>query len=310
MSAIVDKALQLWGLSDACYTLVAARENAVYKVTTPSKTYALRLHRRDYRTDAELASELQWMNAIRIGGLSVPSPIHSTSGAVIQVIDGVQVDVLDWLSGETLDVVLEQSKPVKRAALFHMLGQNTARFHNICDAWQQPDGFTRCAWDSEGLLGDAPLWDRFWENSGLSLEDRALLATFRQKAREELTTRKNELDHGLIHADFVAVNVMVSETGLHFIDFDDGGFGYRVFELATALLKHIDAPDFTDLKQALINGYTNIRPIDFGTFDLFMALRATTYVGWNITRMDEDGGTTRNTRFIKTATKLAANYIG
>ncbi|WP_439139594.1 phosphotransferase [Planktotalea sp.] len=310
MSAIVDKALQLWGLSDACYTLVAARENAVYKVTTPSKTYALRLHRRDYHTDAELASELQWMNAIRIGGLSVPSPIHSTSGAVIQVIDGVQVDVLDWLSGETLDVVLEQSKPVKRAALFHMLGQNMAWFHNICDAWQQPDGFTRCAWDSEGLLGDAPLWDRFWENSGLSLEDRALLATFRQKAREELTTRKNELDHGLIHADFVAVNVMVSETGLHFIDFDDGGFGYRVFELATALLKHIDAADFTDLKQALINGYTNIRPIDFGTFDLFMALRATTYVGWNITRMDEDGGTTRNTRFIKTATKLAANYIG
>jgi Ser/Thr protein kinase RdoA (MazF antagonist) len=310
MSAIVDKALQLWGLSDACYTLVAARENAVYKVTTPSKTYALRLHRRDYHTDAELASELQWMNAIRIGGLSVPSPIHSTSGAVIQVIDGVQVDVLDWLSGETLDVVLEQSKPVKRAALFHMLGQNMAWFHNICDAWQQPDGFTRCAWDSEGLLGDAPLWDRFWENSGLSLEDRALLATFRQKAREELTTRKNELDHGLIHADFVAVNVMVSETGLHFIDFDDGGFGYRVFELATTLLKHIDAPDFTDLKQALINGYTNIRPIDFGTFDLFMALRATTYVGWNITRMDEDGGTTRNTRFIKTATKLAANYIG
>ncbi|MDG1076168.1 MAG: phosphotransferase, partial [Planktotalea sp.] len=298
MSAIVDKALQLWGLSDACYTLVAARENAVYKVTTPSKTYALRLHRRDYHTDAELASELQWMNAIRIGGLSVPSPIHSTSGAVIQVIDGVQVDVLDWLSGETLDVVLEQSKPVKRAALFHMLGQNMAWFHNICDAWQQPDGFTRCAWDSEGLLGDAPLWDRFWENSGLSLEDRALLATFRQKAREELTTRKNELDHGLIHADFVAVNVMVSETGLHFIDFDDGGFGYRVFELATTLLKHIDAPDFTDLKQALINGYTKIHPIDFGTFDLFMALRATTYVGWNITRMDEDGGTTRNTRFI------------
>ena len=29
MSATVDKALQLWSLSDACYTLVAARENAV-----------------------------------------------------------------------------------------------------------------------------------------------------------------------------------------------------------------------------------------------------------------------------------------
>jgi hypothetical protein len=60
----------------------------------------------------------------------------------------------------------------------------------------------------------------------------------------------------------------------------------------------------------MIEGYISIRPIELGSIDLFMALRATTYVGWNITRLDEDGGRARNARFIVTATNLAADYIG
>lgn len=185
-----------------------------------------------------------------------------------------------------------------------------ARFHDACDMWRRPDGFTRCAWDVDGLLGAAPLWDRFWDNPALSPQDRDLLMTFRQRARADLTDPAKGLDYGLIHADLVAANVLVDGSGLHFIDFDDGGYGYRVFDLATALLKHINAPDYCDLRQALINGYDSIRHIDLATLDLFLALRATTYVGWNITRLGEDGGAARNARFIKTATRLAADYIG
>ncbi|APG49244.1 phosphotransferase enzyme family protein [Phaeobacter porticola] len=310
MNATVDNALSLWGLTDAGYNLVAARENAVYKVETPTDVFALRLHRQEYRTNVELDSELHWMKAISDGGLSVPSPIPSKTGDVMHMVDGVQVDVLDWLSGDTLDAVLIKSDAKTRVALFQTLGQDMARLHDICDTWQRPLGFSRCAWDIDSLLGDAPLWDRFWDNPGLTAKDRYLFHTFRHKTRTDLADSAKNLDYGLIHADLVAANVMVDGTGLHFIDFDDGGYGYRVFELATALLKHIDAPDYGDLKQALICGYTSTRPIDLATLDLFMALRATTYVGWNITRMGEDGGGARNTRFINTATKLAADYIG
>ena len=104
-------------------------------------------------------------------------------------------------------------------------------------------------------------------------------------------------------------NIIVDESDLYFIDFDDGGYGYRVFEVATALLKHIEAPDYPSLQQALIDGYRTLRAIDLGSLDLFMALRATTYVGWNITRIGEAGGAHRNGRFIKTATMLVADYL-
>jgi Ser/Thr protein kinase RdoA (MazF antagonist) len=307
MNVVVEQALNLWGMGDAEYTLIAARENAVYKITTVTETYALRLHRKGYRTDAELNSELQWMHAVSCDGIKVPSPIPSASGTLLHGIDGVQVDVLTWLSGSTMDQTL--NGPLDRADLFERLGTNMARLHNVSDAWPLPDGFTRCAWNRDGLLGDAPLWDCFWENPGLTPEDRALFLAMRNKANIELTCLERTLDYGLIHADLVAANVMVDDGDIHFIDFDDGGFGFRLFEIATALLKHLDAPDYPTLRTALIRGYTSVRPIDLSALDLFMMLRAATYVGWNITRLDENGAAGRNARFINTTKRLATAYL-
>jgi Ser/Thr protein kinase RdoA (MazF antagonist) len=307
MNAVVEQALDLWSLHDATYSLVAARENAVFKITSDTDNYALRLHRSGYRTDAELLSELQWMNAVSEGGIKVPAPIASTSHALLHVVDGVQVDVLTWLSGITMDQTLNGQ--VNRADLFERLGKDMARLHAVSDAWPQPDGFIRCSWDRDGLLGQAPLWDRFWDNPGLARDDRSLLIAMRDKADNELASLEATLDYGLIHADLVAANVMVNGDALQMIDFDDGGFGFRLFDIATALLKHLDAPDYPELRAALIKGYTSERPIDLAALDLFMMLRAATYVGWNITRMLEDGGEARNARFINTTKRLAIAYL-
>ena len=307
MNAVVEQALDLWGLHGATYSLVAARENAVFKITSGTESYALRLHRSGYRTDAELRSELQWMNAVCEGGLKVPAPIPSTSHALLHVVDGVQVDVLTWLSGSTLDQTLNGQ--INRTDLFERLGKDMAHLHAVSDAWPLPDGFTRCSWNRDGLLGETPLWDCFWENPGLTPEDRALFLAMRDKADTELASLEETLDYGLIHADLVPANVMIDGDALSLIDFDDGGFGFRLFDIATALLKHLDAPDYLELRAALIKGYTSVRPIDLTALDLFMMLRAATYVGWNITRMLEDGGAIRNARFINTTKCLAIAYL-
>ncbi|WP_297768950.1 phosphotransferase [uncultured Roseovarius sp.] len=77
MTTVVEKALALWGLDGAVWHLVAARENQVFKVTTRDRTFALRLHGQDYRTNAELWSELAWMDAVAQGGIAVPAPVRS-----------------------------------------------------------------------------------------------------------------------------------------------------------------------------------------------------------------------------------------
>ncbi|MDC1482535.1 phosphotransferase, partial [Ascidiaceihabitans sp.] len=89
MTEVITQALALWGFNGAKFKLIAARENAVYKVETGTQNFALRLHRKGYRTDAELRSELQWMQAISSDGIKVPTPIPTQTGTLIEVVQGM-----------------------------------------------------------------------------------------------------------------------------------------------------------------------------------------------------------------------------
>ena len=309
MSDIVEKALRQWGMTGARCKLVASRENAVYEVSDARGRFALRLHRQGYRSDAELRSELAWMAAVAEGGLSVPSPTRTVGGEYLAHIDGIQVDFLTWLKGRTLGDALASCVRVDRRSLFFALGREMARLHQVSDAWSPPQFFDRVHWDRDGLLGQAPLWDRFWENPELTAADRDLSERFRHAASDKLEEIGPTLEYGLVHADLVAGNVLVDGNALRLIDFDDGGFGYRLFDVATALLKLMSMADYPQLQNGLIEGYHSIRPLDVAALDLFLALRSATYVGWNITRMGEADGTARNNGFINLFRSLADKYL-
>lgn len=308
-AAAVAAALALWGLAGARTRLIATRENQVHRVDHGGRSYALRLHRPGYRTDAELWSELQWMNAAAEGGLHVPAPVASASGGFLHVAEGFQIDVLTWLSGAPVGKTGGDLDTPDRTGLFHGIGREMARLHAVSDRWTPPAGFSRWSWDRAGLLGGTPVWGRFWENPSLTAEDRALFLALREKADAELRQLEGTLDYGLIHADLVRENVMADGGKLQLIDFDDSGFGFRLFDLATALLKNMHEADYPELRDALIAGYLSVRDTDLAALDLFIVLRAATYAGWIITRMDEPGAADRNRRFIRTARTLARQYL-
>jgi Ser/Thr protein kinase RdoA (MazF antagonist) len=224
-------------------------------------------------------------------------------------VDGHLVDLLTWMPGQTLGALLTESTDADAQALFHNLGRCMAQFHAASDAWVKPDGFSRVAWDAQGLLGETPLWGRFWEHPALPAEDKALFEDFRAKAAQDLRLMDSGLDHGLIHADLVRENVLISDGRIGMLDFDDGGWGYRVFDLATTLLKFLDAPHFPKLKDALLQGYLGVRTIDLGALDLFLALRAVTYVGWIVPRLGEEGATERSHRYVATARNTCLRYL-
>ncbi|WP_051927513.1 phosphotransferase enzyme family protein [Ruegeria halocynthiae] len=309
MNAVVEQALVLWDMTDAAYRLIAARENQVFRVDHGDRSFAMRLHRKGYRTDSELRSELQWMDAVAQGGVHVPNPIPSRSGAFLHVVDGYQIDILTWLSGAPVGKTGAALKLSDRTGLFHKIGQEMARLHAISDVWTPPQGFVRCSWDRKGLLGPSPLWDRFWDNPTLNDSDRALFTELRQVADTMLARIEEDLDFGLIHADLVRENVMLDGDRVQLIDFDDAGFGFRLFDLATTLIKNMREEDYPDLHDALIVGYRSVRDIDLSELELFIVLRSATYVGWIITRMDEDGAKLRNDRFIRTTRDLARDYL-
>lgn len=310
MTDPVDQALDLWGLAGAPSAFVAGRENRVYRVRAPEGDYALRLRRPGYRSRAELESELHWLDAMHGAGLSVPRPRPALSGALLETVRGIDVDLVGWLDGRPLGRTGGPLDLAGAPGVFHRLGTEIARLHDACDRWTRPEGFVRVAWDLDGLLGDQPLWGRFWDNPTLSPGQRDTLLRFRDRARDELDRAAGALDFGLIHADLVRENVLVHGAALRLIDFDDGGFGFRLFDIATALVKNRSEPGYVELEAALLAGYRAVRPLDASRLGLFLALRAVTYVGWIIPRMQEDQAAVRNRRFIDEAEQLCAAYLG
>lgn len=311
MSDTVAQALTLWGLQGCPVTLVAERENHVYRIDTPTPL-ALRLHRRGLRTQAELLSELDWMAALQARGLSVPRPIHAKDGALCHQINGQIVDVLGWLDGQPMGKHGRLNPAIDGPAAYHALGQAMAHLHLMSDDWTPPPHFQRPNWDLYGLLGEAPLWGRFWENPRLTPDETALMRAARLKARTMLTAMPAP-DYGLIHADLVQENVLIGPTpengGPHLIDFDDGGYGYRLFDMATVLNFVLREPEPQPLHDAFIQGYLAIRPIDLAALPVFQTLRALTYVGWIVPRLSEPGADARHTRFITLACRMAQTLL-
>lgn len=301
--------LSLWGMETAEFRLAAARENRVFKVTDSQQSYALRLHRPGLRSSEELRSELVWMAELGQNGISVPHPVASDNGDFLRELRGQQASMLAWMSGAPLGRTGQALDHPDRTGVLFRLGQQMARLHDVSDRWTPPGWFKRIRWDRNALVGPDPLWGRFWENPDLDADERSLLQRFRQKADARLKELDLALDTGLIHADLVRENVMVDGHDLHLIDFDDAGYGYRMFDVATALIKNRQEPDYLELEKAFLTGYGRERNLDSSTLDLFFGLRAVSYVGWIIERLDEDGGRDRSKRMIRDATDLAERYL-
>lgn len=295
------RALEPWGLQACPVSLIAARENEVFRVEAPDGPLVLRLHRQGYRSRAELTSELDWMAELTRAGLRVPQPIPTLTGERCVEVEGRLVDMLTFLDAGPVMANGQWHPDADLIQCARQIAVTLARLHDITDHWRLPEGFTRPAWDAAGLVGPAPVWDRFWENPRLSAAQKALFCKLRHHAASELATRGAWLDYGLIHADAVLENVLLARDGLFLIDFDDGGFGFRLFDLATTA-NRLDRHDSSGrTAQAFLDAYLQTRQIDLSALPLFRALRALTYVGWVITRLHEPGAEARCARFLTEA---------
>lgn len=299
-------ALQLWNLSGSSPDLLAERENRVYAVSHGDQKYALRLHRPGYRSLNELRSELAWMKYLSQQGLHVPTPIATADGQLIPKVGDSHASLLTWLDGVPIGkgTSITSGQPVEVA---RKVGAQMARLHMITDQWRRPADFERPKWTAEEIVGETPLWGRFWEHPDLRPDEIAILQAVRQAAQDDCAIL--EQDVGLIHADLLTENLVMHEGQIGILDFDDCVIGYHAFELATFLLRYLEQPDFNEIRAALLEGYSARAQISQQALGLALLLRALTYVGWIVPRLNEPGNKTRSTRMIARALGLAQNYL-
>ena len=294
---IARTALEAFGFPDARMRLIVNAGNTMYRVKTENPTpvegdlyvdncYLLRLHWPGYQKDGAVQSELEWLCALCDAGLPVPQPVPTTKGGLsvevsVPDIPGArQCSLLRWVKGR---MVTKHVRP------WHMkaIGRLIARLHNHVSSWRPSPGFVRRHYDCNGLWGD----DTGTNYTAGEVWPRIPPRYF--EAFQEVTMRVEHvmedwgkgLDvYGLIHADLgTKANVLFHSGEARAIDFDDAGFGYWMYDLAIPLSDWEGEDVWLTYRDALLEGYTEIRPIpeeQLGELELFQAAVRAMEIFW------------------------------
>jgi Ser/Thr protein kinase RdoA (MazF antagonist) len=296
---LAREALASWGLARADLRLIKHRENTVYRVTTDSGSdYALRIHRAGYHSDEAVLSELEWMAALREHDVATPVAWPTLTGGMLARVTSSrghhQCDLFSWVAGDPLGSAEERvfAGTEVLARIYLATGSVAARIHNHGARWLRPAGFERHSWDEQGCLGSTALWGHYGEHESLSESQLGLLD--RAAARAVVALRgfgKGDDRYGLIHSDLVPDNLLDDGEVITIIDFDDCGFGWHLWDMATALFWHLDSESYETVLSSIIEGYRAHRPLPDShlmMLPVFLFVRGLVYLGWCNTRRETD----------------------
>jgi Ser/Thr protein kinase RdoA (MazF antagonist) len=297
---IVHKALHSYDLAEAALHFVKYRENHVFRAEQDGESFAVRLHRRGVHSTAAVRTELAYLAALRDRGVPVSVLVPTRAGDVVCLVtddDGAeyQVDVQRWVEdalplgdiGEAFDGSSQLA-----AADFHRLGQIAGDLHNHMQELGRLPGFSRAAWDLDGLVGEKALWGDPLALGSLTADDRDALRGAIARLRSELASLGTGPEvYGLIHADFTPENILVRGDEFVLIDFDDFGEGWHLFELATIVFFFRPHPRFAEYSEAVIAGYRTRRHLGEDQLRLWTGMllaRGVTYLGWAAERAGDE----------------------
>ena len=283
--------LENWGLDGAQLFLKSISENIVFEVTCRiGNKYVLRVHRPNYHSYRALNSEKEWLESLSLAGFQVPKILPTKQAEhylLINMNGGSRyLSVLDWIEGRSLYEM--QLKGMTVAFLEQALarvGELISKFHLFSEEWVPSKQFLRHRFDLEGFFGKSPFWGRYWDSEYLSSDQRACLLG----SQDVIASKINSLGYskdvfGLIHGDLHHGNILFDRgKNIRLIDFDDAGFGWYLYDIASLLFEYKDHPEFETLSDGFLRGYRKQRFMsgsDWGMLPLFMHIRGRATIGW------------------------------
>jgi Ser/Thr protein kinase RdoA (MazF antagonist) len=294
LEALAAAAVEAWDLPTSSLELVKYRENTVFAVTSgDGRRAVLRVHRPGYRSDLDIHCELAWMRHLDSRGITTPQALATREGDLVVTVAGRgvpearQCDLMEWVEGSppgTLEGGVADSDDAVRE-LYRAVGDVAARMHTLVEAWERPVPFSRPAWDVATLVGDSPTFGRFEDLDVISAEQMAVLVPARDRVRQRLS----ELGpaSALIHGDLVPDNILLDGRTMRIIDFDDFGWSWVGFEMATSLFPLQISGGFEAGLEGYLEGYRGVRAFPEAELELLpdmLLARALSYLGWPVGR--------------------------
>jgi Ser/Thr protein kinase RdoA (MazF antagonist) len=285
---MVAGSLARWGLSSqTAISLLNLSENATFALSDPQgpQDLVLRVHRVGYSSAEEIRSELAWMNALRRDGvIDTASPLPGGNGELVQILTSPSgrpsrhAVAFERLPGN------EPEAGADAPRWFERLGELTAKLHLHARSWMLPAGFRRKRWDVDAMVGDKGYWGSWRDAVGLdgpgaeALEQ--ALSFIRQRIHRFGVSPER---FGLVHADLRLANLLVHDTHLRIIDFDDCGFSWFMYDFATAVSFIEHEAMVPDLLRAWVAGYRRAAPLsaeEWAEIPTFVVLRRILLTAW------------------------------
>lgn len=302
---LAEQALGLYDLPRySTVQLISISENEIYRVESPSgRRWALRVQRSGYQSNRSLASEMEWLAALRRDGvLATQTPVAGVDGEWAQVARGSNgeprnVVLFEWANGghPRMDMDLRQC--------FRNLGAITARMHAHSRTWRRPDGFDRFTWDFDTTLGETPRWGRCSDALGMNAGWLDLFSHTSELIRARLASYGSGPDRfGLAHCDLRLDNLLIEQEEIKVIDFDDCGFSWYMYDAAATVSFYEHLPQVRGLIECWLEGYRTVAPVSRAEEEeipTFIMLRRLLLVAWV--------GSHRETAL---ARSLGASYTG
>ncbi len=271
MATLAHAALAQYPITVERCELFARDTNLIYRVrASDGQHYALRLASPGWRIPEDLQAEAMWLEALA-AQTDIPAPriIRSKQDERMIAIsnDGVptphQATLTTWLPGTLLGKQLTESNLEKMGDLF-------ARLHIHGKQWQPPAGFTTRRFERMLSRGEP---DILLDEAHQFIYNAHTLEILRD-TRQRVDTAYTALDPNdlrVIHCDLWHDNIKVHRGQLQPFDFEDTVWGYRLHDIAMAMLDlaEVVEPDrYALLFTAFQRGYT--RQLDWPAGDLMI----------------------------------------
>ncbi len=225
--SILQEAAQRYGIASGQLRLLDGFESFIYEFERGPHAYILRIGHSLRRSEALIAGEVDWINYLAEGGVSVARAIRSETGKLVEAVsDGAGAYFL------AAAFVKAQGQPPRWAdwtpARFEQYGKLLGSLHARTKDYQPADpAWKRMDWDDASMQ----FAELFLPASEAAVKEkyRALLQHLRALPKESGS-------YGLIHQDAHGGNFFVDEAGgFTLFDFDDCVYSWFINDIAIVL---------------------------------------------------------------------------
>ncbi len=309
--------LKRWPIEPTCSLVPVSRsENLVFRVRDgDEKLFVLRLHRPGYRSEREIRSELDWIQALgRDTPVLVPEIVPTRGGDVLAplTVAGEAVPRFAVLFVEHQGELPDETDP-RLPVIFETLGETAALCHLHVSGWTLPADFSRPSWTITDTLGSQGIWGDWRLAPDLSAADRGVLEQAQARLEalyDRYGTPPNRF--GLIHNDMRPSNFLWHEDKLRLLDFDDCGFAWFIADFAASVSWFEDDPRVPALFAHWRTGYERYRHLsadDVAMAGPALMARRLLLLAWSATRADTDLASAYAKGFTQRTVALARRFL-